>query len=155
MIRPTEKTLLAEIQKRLRLLSEKEESIDCVDNEKAKFISSLVQYEKQGMLDIHGMVMWYARQGAQESINGWTPLKDINGMPLCIGDKVKTLAGISGERCGTLEWDEYRKQYYLRSAEGGSLQIGTLKLQKIEELFKFSVDTTKTECRSRPNKKKW
>jgi len=152
---PTEKTLIAEIQKRIRLLDEKVALIPNKDTEESRIISTVMEYEKLLLVEMHGMAMWFARHGTQEFVNGLTPINDINGLPLCIGDKVKKHDGISGDRCGMLEWDGYRKQFFLRTADGGSIQIGPSNLERIEELFDFDVDTTKTECRQRPNKKKW
>lgn len=155
MIIPTEKTLTAEIQSRIRQLDAKREELKLVNTPESTFVSTIMDYEKQILIEAHGLVMWYARKGAQETVTGLTLIKDVNGLPLCIGDKVKKHDEISGDRCGTLEWDGYRKQFFLRTADGGSIQIGPSNLERIEELFDFDVDTTKTECRQRPNKKKW
>ena len=155
MIIPTEKTLTAEILSRIRQIDTKREEIKPVNTSESAFVSKIMDYEKQLLIEMHGLVVWYARNGDQETVTGLTPIKDVNGMPLCIGDKIKKVDSITGERCGTLEWDEYRKQYHMRTKDGGSIQIGTVNLEKIDELFDFTVDATKVECRQRPNKKKW
>lgn len=155
MIIPTEKTLTAEIRSRIRQIDAKREEIKPVNTSESAFVSKIMDYEKQLLIEMHGLAMWYARNGAQEAVTGWTPIKDVNSFPLRIGDKIKKVDSIVGERCGTLEWDEYRKQYHMRTKDGGSIQIGTVNLEKIDELFEFTVDTTKVECRPSPNKKKW
>ncbi len=155
MIVPTEKTLTAEILSRLKTIHEKQEEIKRVDTPESAFVSTVIDYEKQILIEMHGLVMHYARQGAKEEVDGITPIKDMHGTLLCIGDKVKKINPVSGERCGYLEWDEYRNQYCIRTDSGGKILIDTCKLEKIDELFNFSIDTTQTECRQRPNKKKW
>jgi len=57
------------------------------------------------------------------------------------------------KRCGTLEWDDYTNQYYIRPIEGG--KIKTQNYIKIDKIFDFKIDNTKIECRKNHLKKKW
>ena len=40
-------------------------------------------------------------------------------------------------RCGTLEWDDYLNQYYIKTAEGG--KIKTSQYIKISEIFNYKI----------------
>jgi hypothetical protein len=79
-----------------------------------------------------------------------TPIKCCKtNVALFIGDKVKDCQN----RCGTLQWDDYNNQYYIRPLNGG--KIKTQQYVKIDNFFDFTIDTTKIECRKNPLKKKW
>ena len=79
-----------------------------------------------------------------------TPIKCYKTkVALYIGDKVKDCQG----RCGTLEWDDYLNVYYIKPVNGG--KIKTQNYIKIDDLFEFSIDTTKVECRKNHLKTKF
>lgn len=82
--------------------------------------------------------------------NKQTPIKCYKtNVALYIDDNVKDLQG----RCGTLQWDDCFNHYYIKPKDGG--KIKTSQYIKINELFNYSIDTTKVECRKNPLKKKW
>ena len=83
-------------------------------------------------------------------INTYTPIKCYKtNVALNLGDMVRD----SQKRCGTLEWDDYCNQYYIRPIEGG--KIKTQQYIKIDEIFDYTIDTYKVECRRMHLSKKW
>jgi len=57
MIVPTEKTLTAEILSRIRQLDAKREEIKLVNTPESTFVSTVMDYEKQLLIEMHGLVM--------------------------------------------------------------------------------------------------
>jgi hypothetical protein len=80
----------------------------------------------------------------------YTPIKCYKtNVALNLGDKVMDCQ----KRCGTLEWDDYLNQYYIKTINGG--KIKTQQYIKIDKLFDYTIDTSKVECRINPLKQKW
>jgi hypothetical protein len=80
----------------------------------------------------------------------YTPIKCYKtNVALNLGDFVMDCQN----RCGTLEWDDYLNQYYIKPIVGG--KIKTQNYIKIDKLFNYNIDTTKVECRKNHLKQKW
>jgi len=86
-----------------------------------------------------------------------TPLTTKIGEHLFIGDLVKE-CGSNGAN-GILEWNEFYRQYVLRSDDGYRTchAIGKYPLERVEKLTDYTVDTSQVECRPkhRVNAKGW
>jgi len=80
----------------------------------------------------------------------YTPIKcQKTKIPLELGDFVQDPQG----RNGTLEWDDYFNQYYIKPKNGGKIKTQTY--TKVEVLNDVKVDNTRVECRKNHLKKKW
>lgn len=145
-MKPTKDNLKEELEYRLQCLSE---SIPDFDSKIQLFLKN----EQSVITEILGLVNKFGiRQGFKDfEKSKYTPIVDYETKePLLLGDLVKSG---SSTGCGRLYFDTYTNQYVIKTAEGGHHK--TSSFVKIPELYDYSVDNSKVECRPNPNKKKW
>ena len=80
----------------------------------------------------------------------YTPILDYKtNEPLKIGDKVEN----NNKQCGILHFDDCFNKYVIKTNTGG--HINSRVYIKIHELYDYTIDNTKVECRPNPHKKRW
>jgi hypothetical protein len=117
-----------------------------------KMISLIFENENSQYLEFLELIKLFEnRIGYQEFLtSNFTPILDFKTKePLKIGDKVKNL----NNQCGILKFDECFNKYVIKTETGG--HITSSSYIKIQELFDYTIDTTKVECRPQPHKKRW
>jgi|BioPla2DNA2_1021312.scaffolds.fasta_scaffold26355_4 hypothetical protein len=157
-VQPTKDSLIAELRYRISCAENTRDELQKTEeSDEAKFLGKLIDYELAFLYDTYLLARFFERKEQNKVVNteGWTPLVDSTGVPLRIGDLVEIKDDIRGNRCGTLEWDELRQSYMIRSTENGQISIGSIKLTKIDKLYDYAVDTTAPECRRFIPDKKW
>ncbi|MEJ5105523.1 hypothetical protein [Chryseobacterium sp. MYb328] len=144
-MKPTKDNLKDELQYR----------IECIENSNNEdpMLALFLENEKSiltemiKLIDIFGNRIGYS----EFAFSKFTPIKDcVTKEPLLIGDKVKSN---SSNGCGFLHFDDYLNQYVIKTAEGTHHK--TSSFMKIPELFSYTIDNSKVECRPSPYKKKW
>ncbi|WP_294267738.1 hypothetical protein [uncultured Chryseobacterium sp.] len=145
-MKPTKDNLRDELEYRLQCL---DESIPIFDANTQLFFKNeySVISEIIGLIDKFGI-----RQGFKTfEQSKYTPIVDYETKePLLLGDLVKSG---SSTGCGHLHFDTYTNQYVIKTAEGGHHK--TSSFIKIPELYEYTMDISKVECRPNPHKKKW
>ena len=80
----------------------------------------------------------------------YTPILDSKTKePLKLGDRVEN----NNKQCGILHFDDCFNKYVIKTDTGG--HIHSTVYIKMPELYDYSIDNTKVECRPNPHKKRW
>lgn len=140
-MKPTHDNLRAEIEHRLALLH----------NEGP---SPIIEYEKAVMTEFIRLIDLLGKKIGYKEFDQsrYTPIRCANtNEPILIGDKVEADNG----RCGTLHFDTYTNKYVIKSETGGNIHTSTF--YKISDLYEYTIDANRVECRPSGKylKKKW
>jgi len=144
---PTKTNLKEEIKHRLFSIEQSMQNID-----KNDFVYIVLCNEHSQYSEFLNLIeIFENRLGFEDfKISNYTPILDYKTKePLKIGDKVEN----NNRQCGVLKFDECFNKYVIKTNTGG--HINSSVYIKIHELYDYTIDNTKVECRPQPHKQRW